>query len=229
MSTPVKFWPDTSKADPQVHMAVTIAQNAINQHDQAIVLLNTKIAAIQTAQTTASTSVTENITQNTVSAFPGLGTVNNQTGATTYLTQSTDNGTLIVFNDSAAITVSLNSAILPPFLTFITNLGTGTITLTPTTGAVNGLASVRQNFTTIVVFDGTNWWATELPVVAQTFNAVAHEFLNSYNASTGAFTAPTSPARSRRHSFPRRELAARFLLRNLRRAAQMGASRSLTV
>lgn len=41
MATPPNqnFWPDTSSADPKVHFALTIAQNAIQQHDQAFTLL----------------------------------------------------------------------------------------------------------------------------------------------------------------------------------------------
>ena len=122
--------------------------------------------------------------------FPNLGQVNPQLGVTIYSVETTDNGALVILSDGSAIAVGLNSAVTTPYLVFITNLGAGTATLTPTTGTVNGGASfaLLQNYTSMVFFDGTNWWATALPIVPVDTPAIAHEFFTAYNAATGAFT-----------------------------------------
>lgn len=122
----------------------------------------------------------------TVSGVP----VNNQSGVTSYATQSGDDGVLIIFSDASAIAVSLTTQ-TPPWSCFISNQGTGTVTLTPAVGTINGAANlgILSSYCALVAFDGTNWWAATLPIVPVTFSAVVHEFLTAYNAATGAFTA----------------------------------------
>ena len=127
---------------------------------------------------------------------PGSGVgvpINNQSGATSYSTTSGDDGVLIVFSNAAPIAVSIVPQ-APPYSFFAANqgaLGAGTVTLTPSTGTINGAASlaILPTYCALVAFDGTNWIAATLPIVAVTFTAVAHQFLTAYNAATGAFTA----------------------------------------
>ena len=127
---------------------------------------------------------------------PGSGVgvpINNQSGATSYSTTSGDDGVLIVFSNAAPIAVSIVPQ-TPPYSFFAANqgaLGAGTVTLTPSTGTINGAASlaILPTYCALVAFDGNNWFAATLPIVAVTFTAVAHQFLTAYNAATGAFTA----------------------------------------
>lgn len=127
---------------------------------------------------------------------PGSGSgipVNNQSGVTSYATQSGDDGVLIVFADASPIAVSLTTQ-TPPFSCFIANqgaLGAGTVTLTPASGTINGGATltIPPTYWALVAFDSVNWYAAVLPMVPVTFTAVAHEFLTAYNGATGVFTA----------------------------------------
>lgn len=113
--------------------------------------------------------------------FLGQGLINNQTGATSYITQPGDNGILLVLNDAApvAVTLTTNAA---PFYLVITNMGTGTATLTPSTGTINGGASLAllQGQTVIASCDSTNWETTALAAPLQS------------PALTGTPTAPTA-------------------------------------
>lgn len=118
--------------------------------------------------------------------------VNNQSGHTSYTTQQGDNLALVLFSDASAISVSLAPQ-TPPWGCFIVNqgaLGSGTVTLTPATGNINGAStlSILPTYWATVDFDGTNWFAATLPVVPVGNAGAAHEWVSSYNASTGAFT-----------------------------------------
>lgn len=126
--------------------------------------------------------------------FLGQGLINNQAGATSYITQPGDNGILLVLNDASpvAVTLTTNAA---PFYLIITNFGAGAATLTPSTGTINGGASLSllQNQTVLASCDSTNWLTTAFVTSPLNTPTVAHEWLNSYNAATGAFT-QTQPA-----------------------------------
>lgn len=194
------YYPQIDKSvDPKVTVHLQRIYPAINDSNAAIVALNTKFENLKAAATT--TNVTEVVettsgsSSGSSSSFPGLGTVNNQTGATSYALQQSDNGAEVQLSDASAIALSLNSAITAPFLCFATNLGSSTVTCTPTTGTVNGGAtfSIPPNSLSVVVFYGSNWFASAIQVVPVTTPAVAHEWLASYNATTGAFT-QTQPA-----------------------------------
>src|SRR5271156_344072 len=184
--------------DPSVHAPVTqhlqLLYQKLGNHTQAFSLLAQKIAAIQAGSTTTiiegggGGSGGGGSTTN----FLGLGYVNDQTGETSYVTTMGDNGVLLILDDASPIAVSLVTTGAPYFL-FITNSGAGTATLTPTTGTVNGGASLTllANQTVIVACDGTNWDTTAAQVEPQNTPAVAGEFLTAYNASTGAFSQAT--------------------------------------
>lgn len=62
------FWPDvTSEAGPKVHFALTIAQNAIQQHDDALSSLKSQVDAIATSTSSAATAATNTATASSVS------------------------------------------------------------------------------------------------------------------------------------------------------------------
>lgn len=122
--------------------------------------------------------------------------VNTQAG-TSYMVNNTDYGGIIIFNTASAIAITLNSAVQANFLCTILNLGTGAITLTPSTGTVNGAGSLAlgSGQGVQVFFARPNWLAyagtTVIQVVPHTQAPVADQFLASYDASTGLFTIST--------------------------------------
>lgn len=185
-------------AHSSVREALLTHDNGLVVLNQALKALNTKVVALSTA-TTATTATSTMVTENSETIIEGSsansGTVNNQTGSTAYTTQQSDNGALIVVDDASPVTLTLNSVVTVPFYFFITNLGVGLATLTPTSGTINGASTLPIDNTATVAFDGTNWWSTELPapIAPQNTPAVLHEWLNSYNSSTGVFT-QTQPA-----------------------------------
>jgi hypothetical protein len=153
----------------EVQQAHIFAFQGIQDCQQAIVALKEQLAGKTSGSTPTVTNV--NTTSETVidEIFPGvgIGTVNNQSGNTSYATQQSDNEALIILNDASPVAVTLNSVITTPYGSFITNLGAGTGTLTPSSGTINGNASfsLPQNYTALVAFDGSNWWASALPIV----------------------------------------------------------------
>lgn len=137
----------------------------------AIPLLKNQIEVLKTITSASGTTenITEDITENSVA---GLGTVNDQSGETSYTTQTSDNGTLLLLSDAAAIAVTLNSSVAKPWLCFAMNWGAGLVTFTPQSGTISyignlGAASMTlaTGYLTMIVFDGMNFWAATLPVV----------------------------------------------------------------
>lgn len=193
MGTPPNlYFPQIDKSvDPKVTRHLELIYTGINNHDAAIVSLKGQLdTAVKNASKTTIIDQTSSSSSSSTFSFPGFGTVNDQSGVTAYTTQSSDNGIMLIVGDASPIAVSLNSVVTRPYLFFITNFGAGTATLTPTTGTINGSASfaLPQNYLSMVVFDGTNWWASVLLVLPQNTPAIAHEWLDSYDSSTGAFT-----------------------------------------
>jgi hypothetical protein len=181
------------KADPDVVDAVMDHDQAINDLQQAIPALKSQIDALKPG--TSSTSTTENVTNNSetvISAANVIGSVNNQTGVTSYATAQSDYGAFILLSDASPIAVTLTAApviTLPWYATFI-NSGTGTATLTPASGTIQGNANFPLyggQFVT-VAFDGTNFEIVPLLALPQAAGAVSHEWIASYNASTGVFS-----------------------------------------
>lgn len=130
----------------------------------------------QKAGTTTSTTTIEQLGSGGIAGPAGppgppgssLGGINDQTGNAAYTTTTMDNGVLLVVNRAGGTAVTLNSGVSSPFLFFTTNLGTaGVSVLTPSSGTINGGASFALGplHTALVVFGGTNWVATVLPVV----------------------------------------------------------------
>jgi hypothetical protein len=88
--------------------------------------------------------------------------INAQTG-TSYSIQASDTGKLITFNNAAATAVSLPQAGTTGFASGysfdVQNLGTGTVTITPSTSTINGATTLAivQNSGCTVTSDGSNY------------------------------------------------------------------------
>jgi hypothetical protein len=166
---------------PEHQYVIRNLWNAVADVQNAIPILKSQIGGKTTSSTTSSTSSgsgggTETIILGTntagvtsfnnltgaVTYMPQLGFVNLQTGVTSYTVQQSDGGGEIVLNDASPIAVTLNNAVIQvPWFSIISNQGSGTATITPTLGTINGLASLTLpggSWVTIF-FDGTNWWA----------------------------------------------------------------------
>lgn len=189
-----------SDVHPAVSEALRNHDDAITDLQQAIPVLmsNTKAATTTAAATPATTQATTSET--VVIPTPAqnvIGIVNNQAGQTAYTTRLSDYGAFIVLDDASPIAVTLTGAttVTVPWFAIFINLGSGTVTLTPASGNINGSGSfsLTPNTATSVAYDGSNWWAEPTVIVPANTPAIAHEWLNSYNAATGAFT-QTQPA-----------------------------------
>ncbi len=176
---------------PEVAKAIKDSFNGLTNHEQAFRVIQSSIDALETASTTAATTPSTSTVITVLSTqFPGLGNVNNQTGNTSYISQTQDNGILLILNDASPVAVSLNSVVATPYFLFVSNSGPGTATFTPTSGTINGSGTfaLAQNYFALIVFDGTNWKASALLVVPQNTPGVAHQWVASYNSSSGIFT-----------------------------------------
>jgi hypothetical protein len=188
---PQPYYPQIDKEiDPKLTVHLQRIYTAINDHDQAIVTLNGKVTGTTTS-TVAKTTTTATTTQQTVieetgvtsfnsqtgaiSFFSSLASVNNQSGSTSYTTQSIDNGALIVLNDTSPIAVTLNFNVATPWFTTFSNQGTGAVTITPSQGTINlvGSVMVPQDSFVTVAFDGVNWWADAPATGSGTITGVA--------------------------------------------------------
>lgn len=73
------------------------------------------------------------------------GNVNAQTGAT-YTFVPTDKGKLVTFANAGAVAVTLPQAntvgFIAPWYVFVMNIGPGTVTITPTTSTIDGVATL---------------------------------------------------------------------------------------
>lgn len=136
---------------------------AVNQHDLAIKMIHATAAS-------TSTTVTNIINQNPAGTSPSggsgsisssIGAVNNQTGQTAYTLQATDNGAQVRLGDASPIAVVLNSTLIIPYFTTLSNEGPSLVTATPSTGLVNGVASIgiAAGSWVTIYFDGVNWEA----------------------------------------------------------------------
>lgn len=88
------------------------------------------------------------------------GSVNAQIG-TTYTINATDRMKLVTATNSSAQTYTLPTTLGASFLFAFQNLGTGTVTMTPSSGTVNNASTLPMTTGTggWFFFDGTNWEA----------------------------------------------------------------------
>lgn len=185
--------PDSKGVHPQIAAAIRYAFAGILDLQNANKVNVGKIAAKSTTTTVQTTTA--------VSGGGGggstpttIGDVNEQSG-TSYTSQSSDFGALVLVDSASAFAYTLNSGLTVPYYFVVYNFGAGTITFTPTTGTVNGAATATMltGQVGLVFYDGADWWIA-MAVLPTTASPVASNWLNSYNAVTGAFTAsqPTS-------------------------------------
>lgn len=104
--------------------------------------------------------ILRNVTNDFVTSWQQAPTVNAQTGIT-YTIQASDYGKLVTLNNSGAIAVTLPQAIgsFSIFNVYVSNLGSGAATITPTGSTINGSASLvlSQNQYAWILSDGTNY------------------------------------------------------------------------
>jgi hypothetical protein len=181
------------KADDDVVELLTTHDDKLTDLAGANSALTSRIDALETASTsTAATENVSSISEQINSSTPVIGTVNNQTGNVSYTSAQSDYGGFVLLNDSSAIAVSLTtdpSITLPWYATFL-NTGTGTATLTPETGTINGSAnfSLLGGQVVTVIFDGTNFEITPLLAMPQNAPGATHEWIASYSSSSGIFS-----------------------------------------
>lgn len=173
-----------------VHPAVA---QAMRYCFNGLVDVNQAIKALKSQQTTTAATTT---TTSTAAASSGggsttpttIGDVNQQAG-TSYTTQESDFGALIVVQGTTPFALTLNSGLTAPYYTIVFNLGTGVITMTPSAGNVNNVANLPLDPSqfAIIYFDGTNWWVA-FYILPQSITKVTSQWLDSYDATTGLFT-----------------------------------------
>jgi hypothetical protein len=197
MSNPTSFRTSfesqITKMPPEHQVVMRNAFNAITDLQGAIPALMSQITTLKTASTTATATataaaamVTENIT--TINNNVSGGTVNNQTGNTTYTTAQGDSGALIILDAATAIALTLNNSVTVPWYCAIGNYGVGTVTATPQQGTLNGSGTILTGYVSYFYYDGMQFWTATFPIVPVNTPAIAHEWINSYNSGTGAFT-----------------------------------------
>ena len=174
----------SSEVHPDVQQAIRYAFSGLKD-------LNDAVGQLATKANTASTVInTTNVAGGGGGSSPvagSIGVVNEQsTGAYTLL--AGDFGAIVVLDTAPTFALTLSS-LTTPFYAIISNQCAGVATLTPdsATSTVNGFASwpVPPGGFAIVAFDGTLWWA--VPVCPANTPAIPHQWINSYQSSTGVF------------------------------------------
>lgn len=194
MGTPAQpYYPQIDKSvDPKVTRHIQNLYTMGNDLNSAIVALKGKLTDVvagktvieqttTTVQTSGGTTVAGVRSFNTntgdVTFFPYLGFVNNQTGVTSYTTQTQDDGAFIVLDDSSAIAVTLNYTVTTNWYTWIANYGSGAATLTPgniPSGATSTITypghvaassmPLNSGYAAFIEFDGKNFWAIPIAI-----------------------------------------------------------------
>ncbi len=177
-------------AHPAVREALLTHDNGLVSLNQALKALNSKITGKTSAVAPSTTTVIQNSETIVQGSAGNTGTVNNQSGNTSYATQQSDNGALIVLSDASPVALSLTTSLVLPWFCVPVNQGAGLVTITPAAGNINGGASITlpTGYFAVIAYDGANFWAATQPIVPVNTPAVAHQWLSAYNAATGAFT-----------------------------------------
>jgi hypothetical protein len=135
--------------------AIPILKSQIDSNKSAIATTN------ETINNVSSSSAT--IIEQVVSE--SIGFVNDQTGNTSYTTNQTDYGKIIILDDASPIAVTLSTTgsvpgIIIPFFCAFLNLGAGVATLTPDAGNINNTTSetLSDGQFAFVYYDGSNTW-----------------------------------------------------------------------
>ena len=167
------FEPQISSLSSEHQYVLRNLWYSINDAQNAVPILKAQIDAHTTAIKANTTAINNNSSSQTIIQQIGgsIGTVNNQTGNTTYSTTQADAGAFIVLSDASPIAVTLTSdpSIQLPWYASFLNFGTGTATLTPASGNISypgNLAAASMPVATgqigFVWFDGINFQADVL-------------------------------------------------------------------
>lgn len=208
-----KKWPTLDDNPSSAEVAVNLRRvfNTLNDHDQAINTMyanGTSSTTTTITETTTATSSSSSSTSSGVTSFNGstgditffsnLGSVDNQTGVTSYITQTTDSGALLIINNSSAVAITLNFNVSAPWYTVIYNIGTGTATLTPSSGNINSTTSVvlYGGSFSIVYFDGANFWAAVIPIATTSQFGLVMPDGSTIKISSGTISVPTATTSS---------------------------------
>jgi len=181
-------------AHETVISAIQSHDNSITDLNQAIATQAGQIAALKSPSSTTtsgSTSTTTQVsTENVTEVTTDIFSVNNQTGNTSYVTASSDNGAIIVFDDASAVAVTMNNGLTLPWGCFILNLGVGLVTLTPQQGQINNASTfaIAQGQFTSIAFDGMNYWAEPISAAGVTQIIAGTNITISPAGGTGAVT-----------------------------------------
>ena len=197
LNPPTFRYPFASEISDQpigVQNAHRAAFQGIQDLQQAVGALNTKMTSSSSSPSGTTIINETSFAETVIAASTVIGTVNNQTGVTAYSTLQSDYGAFLIFNDASPVAVTLSTLstspaiALPWFASFI-NSGTGTVTLTPATGLIEGGATfqIHASNAITVVFDGTNFYVEAPGAQPQNTPAVTHEWLNSFSSITGTF------------------------------------------
>lgn len=158
-------------AHPDVKEAIEDHDKNIVDLNQAVYALKPQITTIQeqvaaaasstSASTAAAVVAAKTEAESLIANLVMSGRVNNQTGNTAYTMQNSDNGALVLLNDSSPIGVGMNNSVSQPWYCFIENSGISVVTLTPQQGLINGDShlSIAASLWATVFFDGSNYWA----------------------------------------------------------------------
>lgn len=158
------FWPDvTGETGPRTRFALKSAQTAIQQHDDAIVELHNQVTALKTSSTTTQAVVQSaervvTITRAAISHQP-VWDVIHLADRTTYKTQDSDKGCLLLLDNTELMTITLNTHIHAPWFTAIKNLGV-TAKLQSESGRINkqDVLVLGTENSVWLFFDGRDWW-----------------------------------------------------------------------
>lgn len=115
-----------------------------------------------------------------------LVSVNAQSGAS-YTVLNSDRGKLVTITHATAVAVTLPQAgtsFPSGWASFMENVGAGTVTITPTTSTIDGLASLTlaQYASVLIVSDGVNYFTVRGRTTIPATGAVTHNFVTSINA-----------------------------------------------
>lgn len=181
--------PDAKGVHPQAAAAIRFALNAVVDLQKANVVNVGNIKAMSATTTAIAPAATASGGGGGGGSTPtSIGIVNEQSG-TSYTSQTSDFGALVLVDSASAFAYTLNSGLTVPYYFVVYNFGAGTISFTPTTGTVNGAATATMptGQVGLVFYDGADWWIA-MAVLPTTATPVAHQFLTGYNAVTGVFT-----------------------------------------
>lgn len=187
------WWPTLEgKIHPDAALAIKLLYDAQQQQNDALVTVHNNVTTAVTTVMQAAAATPTFIPP--VPPQPSnLGGVNNQTG-TTYSLQNSDYGGIVTLNNASAVAVTLNSLVQQFWFGALENLGAGLVTLTPSSGLINGGASIPlfSGMGCWLFFDGTNWWAVtslNVPIATATVFGIVKPDNSTVTISGGVLSA----------------------------------------